>query len=201
MEEKASTDSLLYYIKWYKDKYHKDVEDRVKLHVLEMYCANGNPNFKLFGRVIKRLFKNNEMEKMKEFLQTICTTNRKDFFGDMEGTFEDLKAQANLNDEDAVHVRNLIHKNTKLNNAGKFSNNSKQDKEKKKSQFDKLHMFRSSNQSFQKKDDTDTNSDNTEDSFIDKDSGSESGSDDGSYENDTSSSDDEKEMKSKKRKR
>lgn len=207
MEQKASTDSLLQYIKWCNDKYHRDIADSVKLHVLEMYCANGNPNFQLFGRVIKRLFKHDDMETTKAILAKVCTKNTRDFFGDMEGTFEDMKAQIQFNDKDAEYVRKLIHKNTTLSKTGKVADSRKEDKRKKKDLlYDKLHMFRPSAQQKLQNDansDSDTgssNSNKTEDSFIDQDSGSESPSDDGSYEDKSSSEEGEEETNIKKRK-
>jgi hypothetical protein len=192
LEPKESTDALIQFIKWFEDKYQVHIDDCVKEYVMEMYCTNNNPNFKLFGRVIKRLFKNNGMDKMKQMFENICKRNCKDFFGDMEGTFQDMKAQVQLNDEDTEYIRQLIHKNTTLNKVGQVARNKKKEKNNKRQKIgnDKLHMFRSSGKQLHNNKDSDTessNSNKSEDSFIDEESESED-DDDCSYDDNSANS-------------
>jgi hypothetical protein len=189
-EDKHSTDALKMYIEWYREKYNEDIDDRIKWHIVKMFCTAGNPNFRVFGRLIKRMFTNeHDMDKLVNIFKSLSTENQKDFFGDIEGSYEDMKVQANFTDEIAQQIRKLIHKNTSLNNkTGCVSTKANRKKSKKqKGDFDlllKKHIASSPQKESGENNVSDSNSDS--DSFIIDDISSESASD--SYSDDYDSS-------------
>jgi len=193
-----STDALMRFVQCNQDLYGQNVMDRIKHHVIEMFCTNGNPNFRLLGRVIKRMFitDDDRDDKLVHIFTELSKINNKGFFGDMEGTYEDMKEQANFTDVIADSIRKLIHKNTALKKTGEISKNAhkkKSNQPKSNSELLKDIMISSPqkkvvNKTAATESDSDSNS---EDSFIEHDSNSasEEESEDGSYEDDGSSED------------